>query len=49
MRTEGVVEGGNYVVRHDGVLRTWTLDEARQDRKLLKAIERNGWEPVDGR
>ena len=49
MRVEGKVVGDNYVVSHDGILRTYTLDEARQDRKLLKAIERNGWEPVDGR
>lgn len=46
MRTEGRVEDGRYVVRHDGVLRTWALDEARQDRKLLAAIKRNGWEAV---
>ena len=49
VRVEGKVVGDNYVVSHDGILRTYTLDEARQDRKLLKAIERNGWEPVDGR
>lgn len=49
MRTEGAVEGDNYVIRHDGVLRTYTLDEARSDKKLLAAIKRNGWEPVDGR
>lgn len=49
MRTEGAVEGDNYVIRHGGgVLRTYTLDEARQDRKLLAAIKRNGWERLDG-
>ena len=46
MRTEGTVEGGNYVVRHGGVLRTYTLDEAKADRKLKAAIQRNGWEPL---
>ncbi len=47
MRTEGRVEGANYVITHGGVLRTIPLDEARQDRKLLAAIKRNGWEPLE--
>lgn len=46
MRTEGRVEGGNYVIRHGGILRTYTLAEARADRKLLAAIQRNGWEAI---
>lgn len=49
MRTEGRIEGSQYVIRHGGILRTYTLDEARGDKKLLAAIKRNGWEPVDGR
>ncbi len=48
MRTEGRVEGGKYVIRRDGVLRTYTLAEAREDKKLVAAIRRNGWEPPDG-
>lgn len=47
MRVEGRIEGNNYVVAHAGTLRTTPLDEARKDRKLLKAIERNGWEKID--
>lgn len=47
MRTEGRIVGDRYEVSHGGVLRIYTLDEARQDRKLLKAIERNGWEKID--
>lgn len=46
MRTEGAVEGGSYVIRRGGIVRTYPLDEARQDRKLLKAIERNGWQEL---
>lgn len=46
MRIEGRIEGGNYVVAHEGTLRKIPLEEARQDRKLLKAIERNGWEQI---
>ena len=46
MRVEGKVVGNNYVVSHDGVLRTYTLEEARADKKLLKAIERNGWQQL---
>ena len=48
MRTEGHVEGDKYVIRRGGIVRSYTLGEARQDRKLLAAIKRNGWEPVDG-
>lgn len=46
MRVEGKVVGDRYEVSHDGVLRTYTLDEARQDKKLRKAIERNGWQQL---
>ncbi len=49
MRIEGRIEGGSYVIAHEGTLRKIPLEEARQDKKLLRAIERNGWEPVDGR
>lgn len=38
--------GDRYEVSHDGVLRTYTLDEARQDKKLLAAIRRNGWQEI---
>lgn len=48
MRIEGRIEGNYYVISHDGTLRKIPLDEARQDRKLLAAIERNGWERIDG-
>ncbi len=48
MRTEGVVRGANYVVTHGGVLRTYTLEEARADKKLQAAIKRNGWEQISG-
>lgn len=47
MRTEGRIVGDRYEVSHGGVLRTYTLDEARADRKLRKAIERNGWEKLE--
>lgn len=44
MRIEGRVEGGNYIIAHAGTLRKIPLDEARQDKKLLAAIRRNGWQ-----
>ncbi len=46
MRIEGRVEDGKYVIAHEGALRKIPLEEARQDRKLLKAIERNNWEKL---
>ena len=44
MRIEGRVEGSYYIVAHAGTLRKYTLDEAKADKKLLKAIARNGWQ-----
>ena len=46
VRIEGRVVGSNYVVSHVGTLRTYTLDEARADRKLQSAIKRNGWQQL---
>ncbi len=46
MRIEGKVVGDNYVVSHDGILRTYTLAEARGDKKLQAAIKRNGWQAI---
>lgn len=48
-RIEGRVEHSHYVIRGpQGVMKQIPLTEARQDSKLLAAIERNGWEEVDG-
>jgi hypothetical protein len=48
MRIEGRVEAGYYVITGpSGVMKKTPIDEARQDRKLAKAIERNGWEPLE--
>lgn len=46
MRVEGRNEGGAYVVAHEGVLKRYTLEEARADTKLQAAIKRNGWEEI---
>lgn len=48
MRREGHVRDGYYVIA-DGetVVQKIPLEEARGDRKLAKAIERNGWEKID--
>lgn len=46
MRIEGRNEGDRYVVAHEGVLRTYTREEALADPKLQAAIRRNGWERV---
>lgn len=46
MRIEGRNENGGYVVAHEGVLKRYTLEEARADTKLAAAIKRNGWEPI---
>lgn len=46
MRIEGKIVGSSYVVSHEGVLRTYTLEEARADKKLQAAIKRNGWQEV---
>ena len=52
MRIAGWIESDSYVIgaRYDGensgVLKKIPLAEAREDRKLLAAIERNGWEKV---
>ncbi len=48
MRIEGRREGDYYIIAHAGTLRKIPLDEARQDKKLLAAIERNGWERISG-
>lgn len=46
-RIEGRVEHSQYVIRGpQGVLKEIPLTEARGDRKLLSAIERNGWEGI---
>jgi hypothetical protein len=46
-RIEGGVEYSQYVIRGpQGVLKQIPLTEARGDRKLLSAIERNGWEGI---
>lgn len=46
MRVEGRNEGGGYVVAHEGVMKRWTLEEARADTALQAAITRNGWEEI---
>lgn len=46
-RIEGRVEHSQYVIRGpQGVMKQTPLSEAREDRKLLSAIERNGWERI---
>jgi hypothetical protein len=49
-RITGRVNGEHYEVLSPAgeVLKRMTLDEARNDSKLKAAIERNGWERVDG-
>lgn len=49
-RIIGRVRNGMYeVVGVDGeVISSTPLGEAKQDRKLKAAIERNGWEKTDG-
>lgn len=48
-RIEGRVEGGQYVIRGaSGVMKEIPIAEAREDPKLAAAIQRNGWEPIDG-
>lgn len=47
-RIEGRVADSHYVITGpQGVMRQIPLDEARGDRKLAKAIERNGWGKLD--
>lgn len=46
MRVEGRNETGGYVVAHEGVLKRYTLAEARADPKLQAAIKRNRWEEI---
>jgi hypothetical protein len=48
VRIEGRIEGNYYVIAHAGTLKRIPLDQARTDSKLLKAIERNGWEKLNG-
>ena len=45
-RIEGRVVGGNYVISGSGVTRSIPLAEAREDRKLAAAIQRNGWQEL---
>lgn len=47
MRVEGRNEDRGYIVAHEGVLKRYTLEEARADTKLQAAIKRNHWEPVN--
>ena len=47
MRIEGRVRGSLYLIEGPhGVVKEMPLAEARDDAKLAKAIERNGWEPI---
>lgn len=46
MRIEGQIEGSYYVIRHEGEMTRIPLDEAKGDKKLQKAIKRNGWEAI---
>lgn len=46
-RIEGRVEHSQYVIRGpQGVMKQIPLRDAKGDRKLLAAIERNGWEGI---
>ena len=46
-RLEGRVEHSQYVIRGpQGVVKEIQLDQAREDRKLAAAIQRNGWEAI---
>lgn len=49
-RVEGRREHSQYVIRgpDGGVMKEIPLGEAKGDRKLLAAIKRNGWGPVNG-
>lgn len=48
-RIEGSVNGEKYVISGpQGLIREIPLEEARQDRKLAAAIQRNSWEEIDG-
>jgi hypothetical protein len=48
-RIEGRVEHSQYVIRGpQGVMKEIPLSEARGDRQLAAAIERNGWQKIDG-
>lgn len=46
-RLEGRVEHSQYVIRGpQGVMKQIPLEEARGDRQLASAIQRNGWEEI---
>jgi hypothetical protein len=46
-RIEGRVHHSHYVITGpQGVMKEIPLDDARADRKLAAAIQRNGWEPL---
>lgn len=47
-RIQGRVQGGNYVIVHPdgGIVSETPLRDARTDKKLASAIERNGWEAI---
>jgi hypothetical protein len=47
-RITGKVNGANYEVLSPtgDVMKSVPLDEARNDSKLMAAIERNGWEKI---
>jgi hypothetical protein len=49
-RITGRVNGDHYEVLSPAgeLLKRMTLEEARNDSKLRAAIERNGWEGLDG-
>ena len=46
-RLEGRMENGQYVIRGpQGVVKEIPLEDAREDKKLAAAIQRNGWEGI---
>lgn len=49
-RIEGKVGDGVYLILavDGGVMKAIPLDEARTDKRLAKAIDRNGWEKING-
>lgn len=49
MRREGSVRDGYYVIADgEAVIQRIPLDQAKGDKRLAKAIKRNGWESVNG-
>lgn len=49
-RIEGKLGDGVYLILapDGGIMRAIPLDEAKADTKLRAAIQRNGWEKLDG-